>query len=243
MTLLVLSYQRAYAGTDGNSPEMLDAHFEYLAANFANVLPGDPMPSDRLACCLGFDGAFRDFYDRVYPLLLKHNLRAVLAVSPAMIRSDSNGGEERRRVQGSTQPQSKNGPRQFCTWGELQKMVSSGLVTIAAHGYTHRPLDDASNDVATEVHVPRTLLSSRLHVPVETFVFPFGRYCRTALREACDGYRHVFVDATATNQDWSRSIVFRISGNNLKTPTEPFEGGRFLKYRVRALWYRMRVRG
>jgi peptidoglycan/xylan/chitin deacetylase (PgdA/CDA1 family) len=241
MSLFVLSYRRAKAGADGNSPEMLDAHFEYLAANFANVLPGDPLPPHRRAVCIGFDGAFRDFYERVFPLLTKHKLRAVLAVTPAVIRDDGGRLGGRRQLTADHGTSSQSAARPFCSWGELQEMVDSGSIAVAAHGYTHRPLDKADNDVATEVHVPRTLLSARLRVPVESFVFPFGRYSAGALREARDGYRHVFVDAMATNRDWGRGVVFRIPCDALKTPTAPLEGSRLLVYRTRALWYRLRL--
>jgi peptidoglycan/xylan/chitin deacetylase (PgdA/CDA1 family) len=240
MTLLALSYQRAQAGPDGNSPEMLDAHFEYIAATFANVLPGEPVPQDRPAACLGFDGAFYDFYERVVPLLKKHKLRAVLAVAPAVIRDHNSRSAHRSTT--TTTGETTGGGRSFCSWSELQEVVRSGLVAIAAHGYTHRPLDDTSNDVATEVHVPRTLLSARLHVPVDSFVFPFGRYCRSALREARSGYPHVFIDKAAINHHWDTGVVFRIACDNLKTPTAPFESPRLLSYRARGLWHRLTMR-
>jgi peptidoglycan/xylan/chitin deacetylase (PgdA/CDA1 family) len=242
MTLLALSYQRAQAGPDGNSPEMLDAHFEYIAATFTNVLPGEPVPAGRTAACIGFDGAFYDFYQRVFPLLTKHKLRAVLAVAPAVIRDHSNRSMPRASAGPTRTATAEAGGRTFCSWGELQEVARSGLVAIAAHGYTHRALDDAGNDVETEVHVPRTLLSARLRVPVDSFVFPFGRYCRSALREARSGYQHVFIDKPAFNRGWGKGIVFRVACDNLQSPTAPFEGPRLLGYRTRGLWHRLLMR-
>src|SRR5207253_3666710 len=89
MNLLVLMYHRARAGRHGNDPAMLEKHFRHIAANYRNVLPGDALDANRLNVCLTFDDAYFDFYATVYPLLMRHQLRAVLAVPPLVVRERS----------------------------------------------------------------------------------------------------------------------------------------------------------
>jgi peptidoglycan/xylan/chitin deacetylase (PgdA/CDA1 family) len=240
MTLLVLRYHRARAGLDGNSPEMLDAHFAHVGRTFENVLPGERLSLARPNACLAFDGAFYDFYASVFPLLRKHRLRALLAVAPATIRDQtSTAGPERLAVATSV-AYSQPTADAFCTWHELEEIARSGHVAVAANGYTHRRLDSGDTDTEAEVHVPRTLLSSRLATPVESFVFPYGRFSRRALDEARSGYDFVFGEGNASNQGWRQPTLYRINADNLASPDAPFAPGRMVALRVRRFWNQLR---
>lgn len=240
MRLLVLAYHRGHPGVDGNSPEMLDAHFEHIASGYANVLPGDPLPEDRHAVCLCFDGAFFDFYTTVFPLLEKHGLRAVLAVTPSVIREEVQSYTAERQRLASADAYAKPLAGGFCTWFELEDLVRTGRLAVAAHGYTHCPLHQPEADFETEVHVPRTLIAARLRTTVESFVFPFGKTSRAGVEEAKTAYRYVFGNGNAGNRQWDDWLLHRIDADNLRTPTEPFEPVRLLQYRVRRMWHRLR---
>jgi peptidoglycan/xylan/chitin deacetylase (PgdA/CDA1 family) len=242
MTLLVLRYHRARAGMDGNSPEMLDAHFGYIAEHFVNVLPGETLPVDRDAVCLTFDGAYFDFYAEAFPLLKKHGLRAVVAVAPAVIRDKPPGSAQQRMQIAADDAYMRPDCGGFCTWEELQEIARSGIVSFAAHGYMHTALDDPEADLETEVHVPRTLLAARLHVPVESFVLPFGRSNGEAVHEIRSSYAHVFANGEASNGNWDARLLYRVTCDNLRAPTDPFAPGRMMAYRARSLWRRVRRR-
>jgi hypothetical protein len=63
----------------------------------------------------------------------------------------------------------------FCTWTDLREMTHRGHVVLAAHGFTHGPLDDAGADLHSEITVSQHVLEAHLDQPNTGFVFPSGR--------------------------------------------------------------------
>lgn len=242
MTLLVLMYHRARAGQHGNHATMLDAHFAHIAAHYRNVLPGEPLVADGLNVCLSFDDAFYDFYAAALPLLRRHGLRALLAVSPGLIRERVEATPEQRMNAGTRHALEHPGLGAFCTWDELLDAARSGHVQIAAHGYTHQALDVPKVDAGLEVSTPRTVLHSRLDQPVHSFVFPYGRFSRPVLQSARSEYRHLFRIGGALNRGWDSPMLYRIGADRMRSPTSLFASGRLLQYRTRNLWNRLRRR-
>lgn len=238
MSLLLFKYQRARAGGDGNSVEMLEQHFEQIAKLGPTLLPGEPLPERGHSVCLSFDGAFFDFYERVLPLLLKHRLRAVLAVAPSVIRDEANQSKHQRLAVSSVEAYARPHLGAFCTWSELDEIVANNCVAIAAHGYSHIALNDPDADLQTEVHVPHTLLSARLRVPVESFVFPHGHFDRWKLREVRSAYRYALANGDAMNRSWDDRVLYRIGCDDLRSPAAPFRPARLLRYRLLSWWVR-----
>jgi len=235
-------YHRVQAGPDGNSPSMLDAHFGYLARHCACVVPGEPLPGPRLNVCLTFDDAYSDFHSAVFPLLQKHNLRAVLAVPPALIGEKAEWPDVARARAGGENGRSKSGCNRHCTWAELEALASSGRVVIAAHGLSHTRLDRMGADLDAEISFPREELSGRLGQPVDSFVFPFGRFSPAALRKVREHYRHAFRIGGAMNRGWSQSLLYRVGGDRLGSPGGLFSTGRLAFFRARYYWNRLRGR-
>jgi hypothetical protein len=240
MSLLVLMYHRARAGAHGNAPEMLDAHFALVAKYYQNVLPGEDLASGRLNVCLTFDDAYFDFYARVFPLLKKHGLRAVLAVAPLFVRETIEAPIGERMGLSVDEAFAQPARGGFCTWGELCEMVRSGRVQIAAHGYSHCRLDKADTDLTGEIEVPQRMLADRLGAPVESFAFPYGRYSAPALRRTRARYRHVFRIGGASNASWSRRLLYRVDADRMEAPESPFAPARLMRYRARYFWNRLR---
>lgn len=239
--LLVFMYHRARAGRHGNAADVLDAHFRHIAANYNSVLPGDPLaPSTNV--CLTFDDAYFDFYATVFPLLKKHNVRALLAVPPAVIREDVAARPLERIAVESDAAFADPDKGGFCTWPELAEMTRSGQVRVAAHGLTHCRLDRPGVDLEREVDEPQTVLRARLGREVENFVFPFGRYDDASLHRAGKRYRHVFRIGGAANPGWGRRLLYRIDADQMETPTSLLAGPRRLRYRARYFWNRLRGR-
>lgn len=242
MSLLVLMYHRAQAGPHGNTPAMLDAHFSYIAANYHCVLPGEPLKEGKLNVCLTFDDGYFDFYALVYPMLQRHDLRALLAVPPVVVHDQANFPAD---VRLKSEPNvNYNHPNYggFCTWDELREMAQSGRVSIAAHGFTHCRLDREGADLQTEIVAPQKFLAERLGRPVDSFVFPFGRFSPAALKCAEKTYRHVFRIGGADNPDWDRPFLYRVDADRLTAPDAPFRSTRRTSYRARYFWNRLRRR-
>lgn len=241
MTLLALMYHQARPGPSGNAPSMLDAHFARIADAYRCVLPGEPLDPCRLNVCLTFDDGYFDFYDAVFPLLERHGLRALLAVPPAIVPERASLPRAARLEAIADLDGRRPDPEGLCTWGELEEMARSGRVAIAAHGNSHRRVDLPGVDLEEEVATPGALLAARLGQPVETFVFPFGRFSRAALRLARQHYRHVFRIGGGDNPGWG-GLLYRVRADGLASPDAPFAPRRRAGYRARRYWSRLRGR-
>lgn len=238
MSLLALMYHRARPVPHGNTPGMLDAHFRHIAANYTCVLPGDELDPARLNVCLTFDDASYDFYAVVFPLLAKHKLRALLAVPPLVV---SEQVELESNIRLLVEPDLNDGSG-YCTWPELREMSRSGLVAIASQGFTHRALDEPEVDLHTEIVASKLLLSARLGCPVDSFVFPYGRFSPWALHMVQQHYAHAFRIGGADNADWKRPLLYRVDADQLPSPNAPFRPLSRLRQRVRYYWNRLRRR-
>ena len=242
MSLLALMYHRARAGPQGNAPAMLDAHFAHIAGRYTCALPGEPLDPRRLNICLTFDDAYFDFYAVVFPLLEKHNLRALLAVPPVVVREEVAAPACDRLTQESDVNHNHPNYGGFCTWPELRELAQSGRVAIAAHGFTHCPLDREGVDLHAEIVVPQALLAARLGHAVQSFVFPYGRFSPVALERVRGHYRHAFRIGGADNSGWDRQPLYRIDADGLAAPDAPFTAARRTTYRARHFWTRLRGR-
>jgi peptidoglycan/xylan/chitin deacetylase (PgdA/CDA1 family) len=242
MSLLVLMYHRARAGRFGNSPEMLDEHFAHLASTYPTGLPGDTLAPGALNVCLSFDDGYFDFYAIIFPLLKKHNLLALLAIPPRVVQERVSASASERLAVESDAAFANPDNGGFCTWPELAEMAASGHVAIAAHGATHRRLDQPMADLAFEVTEPKAVLASRLGQPVDSFVFPFGRYSPAALVQAQSSYRHVFRIGGALNRGHAQQLLYRVDADEMESPVSLFSARRLAGYRARYYWNRLRRR-
>jgi peptidoglycan/xylan/chitin deacetylase (PgdA/CDA1 family) len=242
MTLLALMYHRALPGPNGNVPEMLDAHFSRVADACRCVLPGEPLASRLLNVCLTFDDGYYDFYAVVYPLLKKHGLRALLAV-PAAVVPESVTSPPAARLRAAADLDGSCPDRNgICTWDELGEMARSGRVAIAAHGLNHRRLDEPDVDLEAEIALPQALTASRLGLPVESYVFPYGRFSPAALAKVREHYRYAFRIGEADNSGWDQALLYRVRADGLGSPGAPFNALRRVGYRARRHWNRLRGR-
>jgi hypothetical protein len=240
MNLLVLRYHRARAGQQGNSARLLNAHFAHIAYACANRLPGEPLAPGMLNVCLTFDAGFRDFYAVVYRLLIQHDLRAVLAVAPSCSGEyDAHQPADRLAFEpdGGLAACDDAG---FCTWSELDEMVSSGRVTIAARSAGMGCDRDRHARVQTDVIAAQTILSRRFARPVESFVLADGERSPSIVRAARQRYRFVFGSGDAANRDWHQPMLYRITADELSSPTAPFSARQLIRYRARYWWKQLR---
>lgn len=242
MSLLVLMYHRACAGRHGNDPAILDQHFAHIADHYPHVLPGEALAAGSINVCLTFDDAYFDFYATVFPLLQRHNLRALLAVPPAVIRETVAARGSDRLALTADEAFARPEHGGFCTWSELNEMVGSGRVLLAAHGFSHCRLDTKFADLDLEIDEPQRVLGEKTQRPVENFVFPYGRYSRRALQRTRCRYRHSFRIGGALNHGWGNRVLYRVDADRMATPRSLFSTSRLLHYRTRFLWNRLRWR-
>lgn len=235
-------YHRARAGRHGNAPSVLDAHFAHIANCFHPVLPGDSISKGPTSVCLSFDDGYFDFYHTVFPLLVRHNLKALLAVPVNVVTDQTSVPVNARLAVESEVAFSKPETGGFCTWSELERMTASGRVRIAAHGNTHVRLDGPSVDTHREIRLPQSVLEARLGQPVDSFVFPYGRFSSDSLHVARRCYTHVFRIGGAINCSWGAPVLYRVDADEMKSPHALFHPGRMLQYRARYLWNRLRHR-
>ena len=242
MRLLALMYHRARAERHGNAPEILDAHFAHVARTYRPVLPGEELARDTLNVCLTFDDAYFDFYARVFPLLQRHRLRALLAVPTQHIGESASASFNERVNVASDDAFAQPALNGFCTWAELAEMVQSGHVAVAAHSHTHRRLDAPDADLPGEIERPHAILQARLGRSPDAFVFPFGRYSAAALRHARHHYQYLFRIGGAANSSWRQPVLYRVDADRMATPVGLFSPRRRVAYRARHYWNRLRRR-
>jgi len=101
--------------------EKFEADLRYLQENHYNVV----LPSELTAgtvpdktVVITFDDGYKDFYELVYPLLVKYEMKACVSVVCSLIGVHEN----------------------FLTWDQCREMTASGLVEIGSHTYNlHNP--------------------------------------------------------------------------------------------------------
>ncbi|MBI4622480.1 MAG: hypothetical protein HY736_04560, partial [Verrucomicrobia bacterium] len=108
--------------------------------------------------------------------------------------------------------------------------------------FTHSRLDAPDANLGTEVDAPQTLLGTRLAQPIESFVFPYGRYSERSLQQAKRRYRYVFRIGGALNRGWDRRVLYRIDADRMETPWSLFSPARLAQYKARYFWNRLRCR-
>ena len=242
MTLIVPMYHKASAGRHGNSVEMLDAHFAFIARNCRCVLPGEPLDERRLNVALSFDDAYFDFYAIVFPLLRKYGLRALLAV-PVSAISDATSASASIRLQACSQRLLDDEPHgAYCTWPELAEMAASRAISIASHGFAHVPLDGPDVDLHAEIVVSKTTLAARTGQTVDSVVLPYGRFNARTIAYVKPHYGYVFRIGSADNPGWTGKIINRIDADEMSSPEELFSERRLATYRLRRHWNAVRSR-
>lgn len=229
--LLTLMYHRASLGPPNekyaNSEKMLREHFLFLKERYPIVLPGDPLPKGKLSVCLTFDDATFDFYHTIYPILKELQIRALLGVPVHYIlESTTVGAEERLSVPYSLMMQEGFYEQKvpFCTWEELNEMVSSGLVEAASHSYMHCNLTFNFVDLNREVVRSKEILENKLAQPVSSFIYPFGKMTAALQEYVAQHYPYAFRIGSALNFGWGdgKKALNRVSADNLTDSTAPF---------------------
>lgn len=237
--LLSLLYHRVGSGKYSNPLPFFKEHFRWIQERYRAVLPGDALP-EKNAICLTFDDAYYDFYHHVFPLLKKHNLKAVLAVPVGFIPEEVTLSSEKRLEEIITLPAAPDAPDAVpspahCTWDELREMHRSGIVHIASHSVNHVPLTAENVDPEFELLSSKIRLEKELGVPITTFAYPFGKFDERVHALAKEHYAYIMRIGNAVNFSWENTnqLIYRINADGLPRPNAPFHPLRKFQYLTR----------
>lgn len=143
-------------------PDKLDEQIKTLmssgyafitAMELADILDGSTSPRDKLVA-LTFDDGYEDFYQQVFPILKKNNVKATVFI-----------------IAGNM------GKKGYLSADQILEMAKSGVVEIGAHGVSHTPLLGLSQKkVEDEVVESKRTLENIINKPVVSFSYPFGSF-------------------------------------------------------------------
>jgi peptidoglycan/xylan/chitin deacetylase (PgdA/CDA1 family) len=193
--VVVLAYHRV--GDRTNSPvdmsaSMFRRQLAHLAASAntvsldegLDVLSVQPHTST-FPSVLTFDDGTSDFVDVALPMLVEFKVPATLYLSTAFVDS-------RERYPADGVPVS---------WNGLREVVSTGLVTIAAHTHNHTLLDRCDAETArSELDTCNDRIAAELGIDVEHFAYPKALRASGAIEaEVRRRYRSAAVAGTRAN--------------------------------------------
>ena len=225
--LAALMYHRAGTGKHSNDPTLLEKHLGHIKEHYNVVLPGDPLKPKKLSVCLTFDDATFDFYHIVFPLLQKFQLRALLAVPVDYILEKTTLPPELRLSVPYTLAMQegfyqKNAP--FCTFEELNDMVTSGHVEVASHSRSHPNMTYPHLDLKHEVVESKQILEDNLPQVISSFVYPFGKVNAHVHQYVNQHYPYSFRIGSGLNFSWvsSKKPLMRLPCDHLTDTNAPF---------------------
>lgn len=231
--LISLMYHNINADKYSNNLELFEKHLVYIEKNFNIVLPNDKLNGNDI--CLTFDDAFYNFYEYVFPLLKKYNIKVILAVPTKFILDKTSISKEKRLsiLHDDTYSNIHNAP--FCTYEELKEMSDSGLVKIASHSVNHVNLNE-SEKLSFELKESKKNLEKKLNIKCDTLIFPFGKYNDKVLHEAKKDYKYLFRIGNGVNNDFNgiKDVIYRINADGLKDEKEIFSFFNILKYKFKS---------
>lgn len=218
--IVTLMFHRVADASQNFHPQQFAYYLDYLVHNFPIVVPGQTLPDEKVAVCLTFDDAYFDFYHYVYPLLQKHKVKAILAVPTKYILEETTASPETRLsvpyAYNMEDPHlAEKAP--LCTWQELNEMIQSKYVVLAAHGHRHANLAEKTTDYHQEIVVSKQILEAKLGRIIPYFVYPFGRMNGEAHQEVLKHYDYGIRIGGALNKGWDETnrFVYRINADPL----------------------------
>ncbi|MGH2636013.1 MAG: polysaccharide deacetylase family protein, partial [Actinomycetota bacterium] len=213
--LTILLYHRV--GDRPDEIELSGAVFErHLAAlsERERVLTLDDALAGREGgVVVSIDDGYRDFHERVVPLLVRFRIPAVLYLATGLVADGGPAGPD------------------ALTWEHLREAVGTGLVTVGAHTHGHVDLSDATEGVADgEMRRSQELIEDHLGVPCRHFAYPWAVGSPAADRVARRLFDSAALDAWKTNRR-GRTDPHRLG----RTPVLRSDGTLFFSARARGL--------
>lgn len=194
------------------------------------VIPGEKLRFFKLNICITFDDGYFDFYHLVFPLLKKHQIKAVLSIPIKYILEKSQKKIEDRLGPTSFKKINKD---TFCTWQEIKEMVDSKYVEIASHSYSHNNLTN-SNNLEKEVISSKQVIEEKIKKKIFIFTYPFGKFNQKVHRLTKKHYQYIMRIGNTFNLGWknSNNMIYRVSSNEVNIKNFIFY---FFKYIINVI--------
>lgn len=240
--LLILMYHQIY---DPGVPiqitlDKFERHLRYLQNTFNISLPGQTLL--RKNVCLTFENADVDFYNYIFPMLKKLNIPAVLAIPTGLI-ADSTNLAITSSLQFDLLKTNNNDAQRvgLCTWEEIQKMLSSGLIYPGSNSLSYRNLTSINfSEIYKELCVSKRMILTKLEKIAEIFIYPFGRFNNKIHAMAIRHYRHIMRIGEASNTSWNQNILYRIDADRFWKNDKKFSEFNFLFWKIKYWWNKLR---
>jgi peptidoglycan/xylan/chitin deacetylase (PgdA/CDA1 family) len=195
----ILAYHLAGAGT-GSPVDLPFSVFErqmhelarsgrVVALDRALELLAASERSDERLVVLCFDDAYRNFHDRIWPLLSELQLPAMLYVPVEFVEGKG--------------PAPLHDARDLppATWEQLRELADSRLVMIGSHGLRHVDLRRLSpSELQRELGDSRRVLEKRVGRAVTSFCYPRALSTRRVVTEARRWYGSAVAAGGRTNR-------------------------------------------
>jgi len=166
--------------------DRFERHLEALVQAGGVRSLDDALGDEQGGIVVSFDDGYRDFHDRVVPLLVRYRVPAVLYLATGLVRDEAH--DERSDPDG-------------LSWSQLDEAVATGYVTVGAHTHSHRALSRTTEQVADEeMRRSKELIEDRLGVACRHFAYPFAVGSPAADRVARRLFESAALDAWKTNR-------------------------------------------
>lgn len=226
--LVILLYHRIGDGEgEIELPETaFERHLRYLRTRERVVTLDQALADGAGGIVVTFDDGYLDFYDRVVPLLVKHEVPALLYLATGLV---ANGAARAEQL----------------TWSHLREAVATGWVTVGSHTHDHVNLAEATEVLATaEMRRSKEMIEDKLGSACRHFAYPWAVASPDSDRVARVLFESAALDAWKTNRR-GRTDPHRLG----RTPILASDGRVFFRAKVKgaldgeALFYRALQRG
>jgi peptidoglycan/xylan/chitin deacetylase (PgdA/CDA1 family) len=157
--VVILLFHRVDSGTEeiGVPPDLFERQLAHLAERERVLSLEDALDRQNDGgVVLTFDDGYRDFHERVVPVLVRYGVPATLYLATGLV--DGDGGTANR-----------------LSWSDLRDAVASGLVTVGAHTHTHGDLSRATESQAEDdMRRSQQLIEDNVGVPCRHFAYPYA---------------------------------------------------------------------
>ena len=161
------------SGFNTVSIENFTKQMAYLAEQNYNVVSFDlytrlvmenKLPRSTIA--LTFDDAYTSFLEIVIPVIERYKYPAIIFVPVGFVGSYNEWDRQLSKKKIA-----------ILSWEKLRTITSNSLVTIGAHGFSHRALATLSKkEINYEISESKKILEQELQTTIDFFSYPYGQY-------------------------------------------------------------------